>query len=209
MKHHTTVTLGLLLTLGCLAACDNDRPSTATLTGSPPQIASDNANAPSAPAGVASPAPASPLSDAQILQVTHTANAGEIAQAKLALQKSSDARVKQLATMMIADHTSADKDGADLAQKEGLNLADSTTSTTVKSDGDHVFADLSSKSGATFDKAYVDAQVDEHTEVLRTINTQLIPAAKDGQVQTFIHAIQSKVAEHLKHAEKLQSELSK
>jgi putative membrane protein len=209
MKHHPTVTLGVLLSLGWLAACDNDRPSTATLTGSPPQIASDNANAPSAPAGVANPALVTSLSDAQILQVAHIANAGEIAQAKLALQKSSDARVKQLATMMIADHTDADKNGADLAQKEGLNLADSTTSTTVKSDGDHVLADLSSKSGANFDKAYVDAQVEEHTEVLRTINAQLIPDARDGQVQMFVHAIQSKVSEHLKHAEKLQSELAK
>jgi putative membrane protein len=148
------------------------------------------------------------LSDGQILEVTHVANAGEIAQAKLAQTKASDARVSKLATMMIADHTEADNKGAELARTEGLTLLASTTSSDIKTDGGRILADLSSKSGAAFDKAYVDAQVKEHTAVLRTIDDQLLANAKDGQVQALIQTIRSKVAEHLVHAQKVQSELA-
>jgi putative membrane protein len=208
MKHHLPAILGLCLPLACAAGCrNNDAPGATTLTASPALSASDHGYSPSAPAGVANPA-VSPLSDAQILEITHVANTGEIEQAKLAQEKSSDLRVKNLAAMMIAEHTDADNKGADLAKREGLHLTTSTTSATVKSDAAGIFADLSSKSGAAFDKAYVDAQVDEHKAVLGILDAQLIPNAKDGQVQTLIQAIKSKVAEHLKHAQKVQSDLA-
>jgi putative membrane protein len=199
--HNLPIAFVLFFSVACAAACRDDAPpSTTTLSA---------AGASNSSLGfVAKGAPTFSLSDAQILEVTHVANAGEIAQAKLAEQKSSDARVKKLAAMMITDHTDADNKGAELARNEGLALAASTTSSSVKSDGGHILADLSSKSGADFDKAYVDAQVSEHTAVLRALDNQLIPNARDGQVQALLQTIRSKVAEHLTHAQTLRSELS-
>jgi len=198
MKHSRPIALGLFLALVGTAACrDKERLGTTTLTGSPAEQAPSLAN------------PTAPLTDAQILQVAHVANAGEIAQGKLALEKATDPRVKQLATMMVADHTDADAKGAALAAKESLNLADSTPSATVTSDGENILAALKSKTGADFDRAYVDAQVTEHKQVLSTLDTLLIPDAKDGQLQTFVRTIRSAIAEHLIHAQKLQAELAK
>jgi putative membrane protein len=191
--------VGFLLSLACAAACrDNGPVSTATL----PVLGASAQNT-----SVANDAP-SLLSGGQILEVTHAANAGEIEQAKLAQTKSSDTRVNKLATMMIADHTNADTAGAELARMEGLTLLDSTTSSGIKTDGGQILADLTAKSGAAFDKAYVDAQVKEHTAVLGIVDNQLIPNAKDAQVRALIQTIRSKIAEHLVHAQNVQSELS-
>jgi putative membrane protein len=153
--------------------------------------------------------PAQPLlSDEQILQVVHTANQGEIAQAKLAKGKAQDARVKKLAAMMIKDHSDADHKTMALAKK--LNgPAPSATSTSLESDAQNNTMTLESKSGADFDKGYVDTQVKEHQAVLDLIDQQLLPNAKDASVKTFVTDVRVKVAMHLHHAEELQAAMAK
>ena len=109
---------------------------------------SDSSPIQPAPASSAAPSDAAPaaattsdsmpaahplLSDAQILQVVHTANHGEIAQAKLGEAKAKDARVKKPAAMMIKDHPAADHKAMALAKK--LNgPTPSATSTSLESD---------------------------------------------------------------------------
>ena len=204
-------------------ACRDTPASTTTTTGATPTNVADSSvsmsyTTPTPPlptttdttSGTAPvPHPDGALSDAQILQVTHTANLGEIAQARLAQEKAKDPRVKKLAAMMLADHGDADKKGGDVAKKEGLMLSDSTTSTTLKTDGDYTADDLRSKTGGDFDKAYVDAQVREHEAVLDMIDGKLMPAVKDKEVKSFLSDVRPKIAEHLKHAQKLQTDLAK
>jgi putative membrane protein len=152
---------------------------------------------------------ASTMSDAQILQVTHFGDVAEVAQGKLAMDKAKDPRVKQLAQMMVADHGEADKKALEIVKKENMVLADSPTSTSLKSDADATTDSLKTKTGAEFDKAYVDAQVTEHQAVLDTLDTKLIPAAKDADVKAYLTEVRGKVAMHLDHARQLQTDLAK
>jgi putative membrane protein len=152
---------------------------------------------------------ASTMNDAQILQITHFANVGEVAQARLAMDKAKDPRVKQLAQMMLNDHGDADKKGLDLAKKENLTLADSPMSTSLKSDADSTTDTLKSKTGSDFDKAYVDSQVTEHQSVLDSLDQKLIPGAKDSDVKGYLTDARAKIAMHLDHAKQLQSDLAK
>src|ERR1700722_13437941 len=113
------------------------------------------------------------LSDGQILQFTHFANAGEIAQAKMAKTQAKDARVKKFAEAMIADHSAADKKGSALAKQKKLTLEDSADATALKTDADKNSDDLRAQSGADFDKPYVDTQVKEHQAVLDAVDNKL------------------------------------
>jgi putative membrane protein len=156
------------------------------------------------------PADATPaLSDDQILQVVHTANAGEIEQAKLAQSKAKDARVKKFAAMMVRDHTKADGEEMTLAKKASLTLSPSPTSTSLESDAHGATVTLTSENGADFDKGYVETQVKEHQAVLDMIDQKLGPNAKNVDVRAFLVEVRTKVATHLQHAQDLRIALQK
>jgi len=192
-------------------------PAPAAMSGSdssPMSPAPASSAAPSDAAPVAATTPdsmpaAQPLlSDDQILQVVHTANQGEIAQAKLAEAKAKDARVKKFAAMMIQDHSAADHKAMALAKK--LNgPTPSATSASLESDAQNNTTTLESETGADFDKGYVDTQVKEHQAVLDLIDQQLLPKAKDANVKTFVTDVRAKVAMHLHHAQELQAAMAK
>ena len=80
----------------------------------------------------------------------------EVELSKLALQKSTNADVKKFAQMMVTDHTKANDELKSLAGKKNVVLP--TDIGSHKSTLD----DLNAKTGAEFDKAYVEAMVDDH-----------------------------------------------
>ncbi len=223
----TFIGLSVVSILATVACGGTDQPAKTPDNAATPMSAttsgSDSSPMSPAPASSAAPSDAAPvaattsdttpaaqplLSDDQILQVVHTANQGEIAQAKLAKGKAQDARVKKLAAMMIKDHTDADHKAMALAKK--LNGATpSATSTSLESDAQNNTTTLESESGADFDKGYVDTQVKEHQAVLDLIDQQLLPNAKDANVKTFVTGVRAKVAMHLHHAQELQAAMAK
>jgi putative membrane protein len=200
--------------LATLLGCGGDQPAKS------PDNASTNSANNGVPAGApevgialdASAVPADgpiPLSDAQILQVVHTANLGEIEQAKLAQSKAKDAGVKKLAAMMLKDHTDADGKAIALAKGESLDLAPSSTNTSLESDAGSATSTLKSQSGVDFDKGYVDTQVKEHQAVLDMIDQKLIPNAKSAGVKAFLAKVRPTIAMHLQHAKDLQTMMQK
>jgi putative membrane protein len=187
-------------------------PAAASDTGSsgPDAGMSNNAPAPTATPPASAPADApTALSDEQILQITHTANQGEIEQAKLAESKSKDGRVKKLAAMMLKDHGAADAKGMAVAKKANLTPAPSPTSSSLESDAKSATTSLASQTGADFDKGYVDTQVKEHQAVLDMIDQKLLPNAKSAEVKAFLTEVRPKIAMHLQHAQDLQTALQK
>jgi putative membrane protein len=142
-------------------------------------------------------------------QVVHTANVGEVDQAKLAQSKAKDVHVKSLAAMMVKDHADADGKALALAKEESLRLAPSSTNTSLESDAGSATSTLKFQSGAEFDKGYVDTQVKEHQAVLDMIDQKLIPNAKSAGVKAFLAEVRPKIAMHLQHAQDLQTTMQK
>lgn len=159
-------------------------------------------------AGNAEAQPAIPLTDGEILQITHTANIGEIDQARLALSRSKDARVRSLAQMMVQDHSQADQKGMVLAKKEKLERLASATSESLESDVQSTTGTLRAET-ADFDKNYVDAQIREHQAVLDTIDQKLVVNATNPELKVYLREIRAAVASHLQHAQDVQNDLQK
>lgn len=178
-------------------------PPAATTAGSSPGANSDMF--PGGAIGGGLPSAEVSLTDDQILQALHTANAGEIEQAKIARQKSKNTQVKHFAGMMIKDHTDADRKGQDVARKAQLSPTPSSVSTRLETDASQLTNSLTSQTGADFDRAYIDAQVVEHQAVLDTIDTDLIPNAKSPEVKKLLASVRSKVESHLNEAKKIQT----
>src|SRR6201996_9399496 len=81
----------------------------------------------------------------------------EVALSKLATQKATDQKIKDFAAMMVTDHTKAGQQLEDIARKLRIDLPNA-----LDNDGQKKLGDLTAKSGADFDKAYVKVMVDDH-----------------------------------------------
>lgn len=80
--------------------------------------------------------PAAAPTDPQIAMIAVTADNVDIDAAKLAASKTSNAKVKDFANLMIRDHTSVNKKATALAKKLKITPEESDTSRSLKSDGD-------------------------------------------------------------------------
>jgi putative membrane protein len=152
------------------------------------------------------PVAATPPADANILAVLHEANQGEIAAAKMALNASSNPRVKSFAHQMIRDHMKLGKAGDSVAKATNI------TPVLPASDslGAHVQQESQTLSaagkGPGFDKQYMDAQVQDHESVLGMLQ-QFEGEAQNPQVKAAVSSAIPVVQGHLDRAKKLSATL--
>ncbi len=105
------------------------------------------------------------LVDADGLAFVRGAMEGGLTEVKasgIALTKTSNQRVVALAKMMINDHTKA---GDELKKIEGRKLI--ATNDTISTQHLKMIDDLSGKTGAAFDHAYIDMMVNDHEQAVK------------------------------------------
>lgn len=184
-------------------------PATDPLTGTP---ATDAANPAETPASDGTPPPAAAppkLSDAEIAAIVRAANTGEVDQAKLAKSKAKNKEVKDFAAMMFKDHTAMLKSGENLAKKSKLEPKENEISAHLTDEARATFDKLNTTAkGPDFDKAYIDAQVLAHTQVLDTIDKKLLPNVQSPDLKAELDAARPKVEAHLVQAKEIQAKLS-
>jgi putative membrane protein len=145
------------------------------------------------------------LSDAQVAAIVVAADQIDIDAGQLAEAKSPNPEVKAFAHRMIADHTDVNKQATDLATKLKLAPEENTISRALKSDAKRNLERLRKQSGKDFDKLYVSDEVVFHRQVLDTLDTKLLPSAKNEELKALLVKVRPAIASHLEHAEKLLS----
>ena len=148
-----------------------------------------------------------PLTDAEILAVTSTANNGEIDMANVATKSATNPDVKNFAAMMITQHKDMESKGKAVAAKAKITPADSDASNALKSDVQSTISSLKSQKGKDFDKAYIESQVKAHRDVLNIFDVKLLPNAQNGDLKNLLTDDRSHVAAHLAKAEEIQKKL--
>lgn len=131
------------------------------------------------------------------------ANGGmaEVELAKLAETKATNPKVKEFAAMMIKDHTKANTELMDLAKTKNITLP-----ATVGADEQKVMDDLSKKSGAEFDKAYVDEMVSDHDKDVKLFE-KASTDAKDAELKSFAVKTLPVLKMHKENIEALQKNM--
>ena len=123
----------------------------------------------------------------------------EIQAADIALQRSQNAQIKELATMIKTDHTAASN-----AMKAMLPQAapDMTPPTALDERRQGLIDNLRSASAANFDAAWLDQQIAAHNEALtlhRGFSTQDSPLAAHAR------SVVPKIEAHLRQAEAIKN----
>ena len=160
-------------------------------------------------ADTAKPPAAATLSDAQIAHVAVTANSIDSAAGVMAKQKGTAKAAKEFAQDMIRDHSAVNKKAVALARKLKVTPEDNDVSKSLKSGADANTSNLQGKSGADFDKAYIDNEVTYHQSVLDALDKTLIPGAKNAELKSLLESVRPTIAAHLAKAKSIQTSLDK
>lgn len=148
---------------------------------------------------------ASAPTDPEIAAIVVTANSIDIDNGKLAQKNTKNAEVKKFAQQMVTDHAAVNKQASDLVKKLKVTPKESDTTKALKEDAKKSKTQLTAKKGKDFDKTYVDQEVAFHQTVLDTIDTTLIPNAKNEDLKALIEKVRPNIQAHLDHAKHLQS----
>jgi putative membrane protein len=145
------------------------------------------------------------LTDGQIMQVLANVDSGEIEQAQVALSKSTSPAVRQFAQHMVDQHTQSQQDAQQLSAETKIIPSPSDPATEVHTKGSNVLDKLNSADATSFDKTYIQAQVQEHQDVLKMLNEKLIPSASSSELRNALEKTKSMVQQHIDMAKQIQA----
>ena len=141
-----------------------------------------------------------PLLAGEILNIMHTVNNGEIKQAGLALQRSSDPYVLYLAQLLVQDHMAMNQRVAGLAVASGVKMEESVLSRNMQTQIDDVLEGGARLYGKDFDCTFLKKQADQHAMTLKTIHDQLLPSATTAEVKELLTSAAPRLEHHRKQA---------
>ena len=149
------------------------------------------------------------LTDPEIASVAVVANQIDIDYAKIAKERSKNADVLKFAATMAKDHKSVNDQAVALATKLGVTPQDNPVTQSLLSGAATTKADLNSKSGADFDKAYIDNEVAYHKAAIDLVENKLIVDATNPELKSLLQTALPIFKQHLAHAEMVQNQFSK
>ena len=158
-------------------------------------------------AATPTPEPAT-LTDAQIAHIAITANSLDSAGGEFAKANTKNPQVKEFAQAMIREHGEANKKANALATKLALVPEDNEGSHALQADADQARTTLIDKSGADFDRAYIDHEVQAHQSVLDQLDQKLIPGAQNAELKNLLQSVRPMVAGHLDRAKRIQTTIA-
>src|SRR5690554_4653001 len=159
---------------------------------------------PAATSAAAAPA----LDDADIAAIVVAANTIDIRYGEIARERAVNAQVKEFAETMIRDHTAVNQSATELVTRLGVTPRENDVSRSLEAQAAEMREMLQSKSGAEFDRAYIDNEVTYHRAVLQAIDETLIPSAKNAELKQTLVDVRPAIQAHLEHAESIQRSLA-
>lgn len=126
----------------------------------------------------------------------------EVELGKLASTKAANAEVKKFGQMMVTDHTAANNELKALATKKGWTLP-------TEPDSSHrsTMDDLRGRTGADFDKEYVEAMVDDHEEDVKAFENKANNAT-DPDLKAFAQKTLPVLRKHLEAIKAIQAKMN-
>ena len=125
----------------------------------------------------------------------------EVEMGKLAVDKASNAKVKDFGQRMVTDHGKANDELKSLAASKNITLP-----TAMNAKQQATKERLSKLSGATFDRAYMAAMVKDHQADAAAFHKQAM-SGQDAEIKAWAAKTATMVDEHLKLAREVQKEL--
>lgn len=192
----TSLLATLCITLGACGGGDtNDAAMGDTTT--PGMVGTDT--------GMVAGGMAGAMSDDQIVTGMSSSNALEIAAGEIARDKATNADVKQFAADMVTEHQAMQAQADSLVTR--LNMSVSTASDSAAQALNDARTRLQNEAaGASFDRTYMEMQVQAHEATLNMLN-QAANATQNAELRTLVQNAIPAVQQHLDRARQILSGL--
>ena len=142
------------------------------------------------------------MSDANLVSILSSASAAEVEYSQVGVERATNAQVKEFARMMVRDHGQM-RDSIDaLAQRLGVTPAAPERATEMGTEARQDLEDLRGKSGADFDKEFMEEQVDMHEDMLNLLE-DLDDDSNTPDILRAIEGAKATVRAHLDRAKQL------
>ena len=175
--------------------------------------------APSGPANVPTqPTPATttrvvgsrdaPLNDGEVAAVRNAMHDGQIDQGRLAEQKAVNLRVRDFAATLASKHAVAKQRQAEILDRLAMKPVESPSSESVRAEDRETLESLKSVSGATFDEAFLDAEVAQQHRMLDSIGNYLIPNTQNPDLKADLVRIVPQFVVHVREVMEIRRDLA-
>lgn len=147
------------------------------------------------------------LTDGEIAQLVMNANHGEIEHGQIATTRAASPVVRDFASMLIQDHTAANQRTSEVVSRGNITPVENELSRQLAANASRTAETIGTWRGAEFDRIFMDTQVELHAWLLRTIDENLIPSARNPELRTLLESQRGSVAVHLARARQIRSNL--
>ena len=141
--------------------------------------------------------PQGPLTPNRFVLIASGAGMAEVAHGKLATQKAASEDVRKFGQMMVDDHTKANKELAQIAEKKQIPIA---------RDMDRKHQDMQRKlselTGAAFDREYIAHMVKAHEEAV-ALFSKFAESGTDPDLKAFARETLPTLKEHLQKVKEI------
>jgi putative membrane protein len=188
-------TLGIALALGTASVVTAQSTPPGTMLASQ---AAPRARGPRMPSAVTPTAPAAvsmTVTASDVVERLHVSNLREIEAGKLASAQAGALDVRQYGEHLMKDHTLADKELGELAQRNGISLPAADASN---------LENLRGLRGAEFDRAFLNMMVRDHQNAIHMVRTAQA-RAENRDIRALLDKILPTLQQHEEHAQQLNS----
>jgi putative membrane protein len=147
------------------------------------------------------------LSDGQIGMASDVAHTAAIDQSRLAFAKAKDPRVKEFARKMLAEHSKAKQEEMAIVVDRKLSPEESPLSTELGVEAGRVLFSLREAGEGPIDRTYIAGQLALHERYLAALDEQLIPNARDSELEQALRNTRQRVKAHLDEVRELEMTL--
>ena len=196
----------LLLLIACSSENTRRSGDTGMAEGAPGGISSRD-TMPSAMADTGAIGGNAEATPAGVLSQMNVSNTTEIQLSTLAAKMASSPQVKQIARKLVTDHTKNREAVRALAQKVNVSLTPAQGGSVSSADSVAMPEDLRNLSGAEFDQAWLQYQINAHNSNIQRIQNQTLPAVQDPQIKTYLQKTLTDMQGHLASLEQVEQQL--
>jgi putative membrane protein len=144
--------------------------------------------------------PAATLDDPTIVAIFDAANTWDIETGALAEKKGTTKEIRDFGAMLVHDHTMVRQQGRDLAKKLGVHPTPPKDFAMAK-DHEVAMKTLRAAKGASFDRAFLQHEVDYHKAVIDAVTGTLLPAIQNQELKDLVTRVAPAFQAHMAAAQ--------
>ncbi len=154
------------------------------------------------------PSDGAALDDATIVAIFDAANTADIETGLLAAERGHSREVRAFGEMLARDHEQVRQIGRDLAAKLGVTPTPPKDDAAAKAHA-QAMASLRAKSGADFDRAFLQHEAAFHKSVIDAVKSTLLPAIRNEELRALVVKVAPAFEAHMLAAQGLEKQLAR